>query len=152
MGSLVRLFPFVWPLRYRLVMSAVLAVVAAVLTVVALLLVFPVVKLLLEGKGLHEYIADEQIAVREVIASYAGKLPPAVTIAIRGQAASMDDAFSAMAYGLMSRGEDVTLLSHMNDGGVVFADGMEEDRLEFSWGKTLRVSIADKTLNLVSGS
>ncbi len=58
----------------------------------------------------------------------------------------------AMAYGLMSRGEDVTLLSHMNDGGVVFADGMEEDRLEFSWGKTLRVSIADKTLNLVSGS
>jgi NAD kinase len=58
----------------------------------------------------------------------------------------------AMAYGIVSRGQDVTLLSHMNDGGVVFADGMEEDRLEFSWGKTLRVSIAGKTLNLVSGS
>jgi NAD kinase len=57
-----------------------------------------------------------------------------------------------MAYGMMSRGQGVTLLSHMNDGGVVFADGMEEDRLEFSWGKSLRVSIADKTLNLVSGS
>lgn len=56
----------------------------------------------------------------------------------------------AMAYGTVSRGEQVMLLSHMNDGGVVFADGMEEDRLEFSWGRTLRVSIADKTLNLVS--
>lgn len=30
-----------------------------------------------------------------------------------------------------SRCEDVTLVSHMNDAGVVFADGMEEDRLEF---------------------
>jgi hypothetical protein len=58
----------------------------------------------------------------------------------------------AMSCGTVSRGEDVKILSHMNDGGVVFADGMEEDRLEFSWGRTLTVSIADKTLNLVSGS
>ena len=58
----------------------------------------------------------------------------------------------SMAFGILSRGQDVLLLSHMNDGGVVFADGMEEDRLEFSWGKTLRVLIADKTLNLLSGS
>jgi NAD kinase len=56
----------------------------------------------------------------------------------------------AMAYGAISSGENVTLLSRMNDGGVVFADGMEEDRLDFSWGKTLKVMIADKTLNLVS--
>lgn len=51
-----------------------------------------------------------------------------------------------------SRCEDVTLVSHMNDAGVVFADGIEEDRLEFYSRKTLRVFIADRTLNLVSGS
>jgi len=68
-GSLARLFPFVWHQRHRLVMSAVLAAVAAVLSVVALMLVFPVAKLLLEGQGLHEYVAAEQIAVREVIAT-----------------------------------------------------------------------------------
>ena len=73
-GSLARLFPFVWPQRHRLVMSAVLAVVAAALTVVALMLVFPVVKLLLENKGLHEYIADEQIAARAVVATQTAHL------------------------------------------------------------------------------
>ncbi|MEK6260956.1 MAG: ABC transporter ATP-binding protein [Planctomycetota bacterium] len=57
---MARLFPFVWPQRHRLVVSAVLAAIAAVLSVVALMLVFPVVKLLLEGQGLHEYIAAEQ--------------------------------------------------------------------------------------------
>ena len=74
MGSLARLFPFVWPQRHRLVMSAVLAMVAAVLTVVALMLVFPVVKLLLKGQGLHEYIAAEQVAAREVIATQTANL------------------------------------------------------------------------------
>ncbi len=73
-GSLTRLFPFVWPQRHRLVMSAVLAVVAAVLTVVALLLVFPVVKLLLKGQGLHEYIAAKQVAARGAIATQTARL------------------------------------------------------------------------------
>ncbi len=61
-GSLARLFPFVWPQRYRLVMSGLSAVLAAALSVAALMLVFPVVKLLLEGQGLHEYIAAEHKA------------------------------------------------------------------------------------------
>ena len=73
-GSLARLFPFVWPQRHRLVVSAVLAAVAAVLSVVALMLVFPVVKLLLEGQGLHEYIAAEQVAARAVIATETARL------------------------------------------------------------------------------
>ena len=73
-GSLARLFPFVWPLRHRLAVSAVLAVIAAVLSVVALMLVFPVVKLLLEGQGLHEYIAAEQTSAREIIATQTAHL------------------------------------------------------------------------------
>ena len=74
MGSLARLFPFVWPLRYRLVISAVLAAVAAALSVAALMLVFPVVKLLLEDQGLYEYIAVNQTATREVIATQTAHL------------------------------------------------------------------------------
>ena len=38
--------------------------------------------------------------VRALLATYAGKLPPAVSVAMRGQAASMDDAYGAMARGL----------------------------------------------------
>ena len=73
-GSLARLLPFVWPQRHRLVMSAVLSAIAAVLSVVALMLVFPVVKLLLEGRGLHEYVADEQVAAREIITTQSVRL------------------------------------------------------------------------------
>ena len=73
-GSLTRLFPYVWPHRYRLVVSAVLSIIAAALTVMALMLVFPVVKLLLEGQGLHEYVAAEQLGAREVISTQTARL------------------------------------------------------------------------------
>jgi ATP-binding cassette, subfamily B, bacterial MsbA len=61
-GSLARLIPYVWRLRRRLVISAGLAAVAALLSVVSLLLVYPVVKLLLEGQGLRDYIAAQPAA------------------------------------------------------------------------------------------
>lgn len=50
-----------------------------------------------EGRDLGSVVSD----VQAVIDSYAGKIPPSITIALRGQAASMDEAFRAMAYGLM---------------------------------------------------
>ena len=68
-GSLARLFPFVWHQRQRLIASIGLASVAAFLSVVSLLLVYPVVKLLLEGQGLHEYVAAERKAARVTIAA-----------------------------------------------------------------------------------
>ena len=73
-GSLARLFPFVWPQRSRLLISAVLAAVSAALAVVALMLVFPVVKLLLEGQGLHEYIEEERQAVVLSLATQTAQL------------------------------------------------------------------------------
>ncbi len=51
----------------------------------------------MEGRDLGSVVSD----VQAVIDSYAGKIPPSITIALRGQAASMDEAFRAMAYGLM---------------------------------------------------
>ncbi len=39
----------------------------------------------------------------------------------------------------------------MNDGGVIFADGIEQDFLPFDWGKTLEVKPSNKALNLIAG-
>lgn len=41
------------------------------------------------------------------------------------------------------------VVSRMNEGGVVFADGMEQDRLPFGWGATLAVRVAEQRLRLV---
>lgn len=52
--------------------------------------------------------------------------------------------------GELGAGEALTLTSRMNDRGVIFGDGIEEDRLDFTWGKVARVSLAPVTLNLVA--
>ncbi|MEJ1969210.1 MAG: hypothetical protein WDN03_11350 [Rhizomicrobium sp.] len=39
--------------------------------------------------------------------------------------------------------------SRMNEGGVVFADGIEQDHLNFDWGRTVQVSVSSRRLNLV---
>ena len=43
----------------------------------------------------------------------------------------------------------VDITSEMNAGGVVFGDGIETDRLEFSWGRHLAVKVAHERLHLV---
>jgi NAD kinase len=43
----------------------------------------------------------------------------------------------------------LTLRSELGEGGVVFADGIEADRLEFLEGETVTLSIAPNRLNLV---
>lgn len=50
-----------------------------------------------EGRDLGSVVS----AVRAVVERHRASLPPAVTIEIRGQAASMDEAFKAMAEGLL---------------------------------------------------
>jgi len=39
--------------------------------------------------------------------------------------------------------------SRINDGGVIFADGIEQDFLPFDWGVRARVTVSDRRLNLV---
>ncbi len=67
MESLARLVPFVWQQRGRLCVSFSLAALIAVLWTGALLLVFPVVKVLLEGRSLGEYIASELTTAQTTI-------------------------------------------------------------------------------------
>ena len=43
----------------------------------------------------------------------------------------------------------LTVTSEMNDGGVIFGDGIEDDYLRFDWGTTAEVRLADRRLELV---
>lgn len=43
----------------------------------------------------------------------------------------------------------LTLTSRMNDGGVVFADGIEQDFIAFDWGRRVDLAPASRALNLV---
>jgi len=41
------------------------------------------------------------------------------------------------------------VVSRMNQGGVIFADGVEQDRLAFDWGRRVQLGVSDRRLNLV---
>lgn len=45
--------------------------------------------------------------------------------------------------------EPLTLTSEMNDGGVLFGDGIEDDRLSWGWGARVAIGVARQTLRLV---
>jgi hypothetical protein len=51
--------------------------------------------------------------------------------------------------GPIPAGEPLILESEMSERGVVFADGIEEDRLEFIKGQTLEIGVAEQQLFLV---
>ncbi len=56
---------------------------------------------------------------------------------------------TAMNLGFVDRGAELTITSEMGEGGVVFADGIEADRLDFLDGHRVKVTVAPDTLNLV---
>ena len=44
----------------------------------------------------------------------------------------------------------VDIVSRMNDGGTIFADGMEQDRIAFDWGRRITIGSSDRALHLVT--
>jgi NAD kinase len=54
-----------------------------------------------------------------------------------------------LTYGLIGAGESLVATSAMGEGGTVFADGIETDRLEFADGQTVTVSVAERALRLI---
>ncbi len=58
---------------------------------------------------------------------------------------------TTLSAGRLNEGAALGILSHMQSGGVVFADGIEADRLSFDWGRRLEVRVAERCLNLVRG-
>lgn len=56
---------------------------------------------------------------------------------------------TSLTSGALGPGDRVQVISEMGEGGVLFGDGIEEDRLELGWGVEARVGIAETSLNLV---
>ena len=54
-----------------------------------------------------------------------------------------------LTWGFLSEGFQLVLHSEMGHGGVIFADGIEQDYLEFLSGQVVSISIAEDTLNLL---
>ncbi len=53
--------------------------------------------------------------------------------------------------GRVKAGEAIAVTSRLNEGGAIFADGIEKDFLAFDWGRRVEVRVAEETLNLVIG-
>jgi NAD kinase len=56
---------------------------------------------------------------------------------------------ATVSQGIVAANQSLTIISEMNDGGAIFADGMEQDHLNFGWGRRVTVAISSATLNLV---
>jgi NAD kinase len=54
-----------------------------------------------------------------------------------------------IVHGRIEPGTALEIVSQMPQNGVIFSDGIEEDRLDFNSGTIARISLADRTLRLV---
>ena len=59
MGSLTRLWPFVWPHRRKFLFSAIFGLAVAILWGTNLSIAFPIVKVLLQGQSIQDYVDSE---------------------------------------------------------------------------------------------
>ena len=57
---------------------------------------------------------------------------------------------AALAYGRVSAGRGLTVVSEMPENGVIFSDGVEADALEFAAGVTATIGLAERKGRLVT--
>jgi NAD kinase len=58
---------------------------------------------------------------------------------------------AALEHGVLEEGESLEVVSEMNDGGALFGDGIEDDRVAFAWGMRASVRVARDRLRVVVG-
>jgi NAD kinase len=79
-----------------------------------------------------------------------GPVDPAIAFFVR-------EPFPSVATGVsidgavLDRAHTLELVSEMNEGGVLFGDGIEDDQLDFAWGTRARLGAAEERLRLVRG-
>lgn len=54
----------------------------------------------------------------------------------------------ALSQGAIDDASGISIVSRLNDGGVIFADGIEQDFLNFGWGVEVKIGLSRRTLNL----
>ncbi len=59
---------------------------------------------------------------------------------------------TSLADGELCDGDTLEVVSRMNGAGVIFGDGIEDDRVAFHWGSRARLRVADEKLRLVMGA
>ncbi len=59
---------------------------------------------------------------------------------------------TSLTSGLIDTRQRLHIRSEMNDGGVIFGDGIEADNLQFNWGRIAELSVADQTLDIIQGT
>jgi len=55
-----------------------------------------------------------------------------------------------LTYGLIDTSQRLEVVSEMNESGVLFGDGIEDDRLQFGWGQVATLRVASMQLALVA--
>ena len=78
--QLSRLFPYVWRYRTKVYLSVAFAIVVAALWTATLSLTFLVVKVLLQGQSLNDYVETEIRAAQTAIEEYEQDLEKAVSL------------------------------------------------------------------------
>jgi len=56
---------------------------------------------------------------------------------------------TTMTEGVFSKGEQLRVVSEMENGGVIFGDGIESDRIEWLWGQQVEIKVSKTALHLV---
>jgi hypothetical protein len=56
---------------------------------------------------------------------------------------------TSLVEGVLGDADVLEVTSEMNEGGTVFGDGIESDRIDFNWGLRARVRVARERLRLV---
>ncbi len=56
---------------------------------------------------------------------------------------------SNLTDGIITKETNLTLTSEMNEGGTLFGDGLEDDRLDFPWSQTATLGLAEQRLRLI---
>ncbi len=77
-----------------------------------------------------------------------GPSDPALVLYVREPFPSVSTG-TRLAEGLVRLGETAEVISEMNEGGVAFGDGIEDDRIDLGWGVRVRVDVAGERLRLV---
>ena len=53
--------------------------------------------------------------------------------------------------GRVDASDHIAITSRLNDGGIIFADGIEQHFLEFDWGRRVQIEVAPDVVNLITG-